>query len=171
MLLAICLALALTLDGTPAEGVGARESSMCELCGTWLLMDRVDRSASGEVVPEPTLGVDPLGILVYDRTGHVAMQLMKRARTPNTGTIPAQSSTGPNNSAAGDGYDAYFGTYEVDHKARTVTHVIQGGLAPADVGKRLTRSYICSGDELSLSFNTTNGGIPVRRTLRWQRKA
>jgi hypothetical protein len=169
MLSPFALALALTLSGTPTEGARAPASSTCDLCGTWLLVDRVDRTANGDVLPEPTLGADPLGILVYDRGGHVAVQLMKRVRTANGGAIAAGSPAGTNNSGAGDGYDAYFGTYEVDTSARTVTHVLQGGLAPTDVGKRLTRNYVLRGDELSLSFSTTNGGVTVTRTLRWRR--
>lgn len=149
----------------------ASGSPPCELCGTWILVDRIDRSANGEVVPEPSLGRDPLGILVYDRAGNVAVQLMKRNRVPNPGTVVRQASGSPDNSATGDGYDAYFGKYEVDRKKNTVTHSIEGGIAPADVGKVLTRTYALAGDELTLSFDTSNGGVTVRRTLRWRRAA
>jgi quercetin dioxygenase-like cupin family protein len=143
----------------------------CELCGTWTLVDRIDRRANGEVVPEPNLGQDPLGILVYDRAGNVAVQLMRRNRIPNRGSVVTQATGSPDNSGTEDGYDAYFGKYEVDHKDHTVTHSIEGGIAPTDVGKALTRTYARAGDELTLSFETSNGGASVRRTLRWRRVA
>jgi hypothetical protein len=74
-------------------------------------------------------------------------------------------------SAATGGYDAYFGKYEVDTKAHTVTHHLVGAIALADIGKSLTRSYEFVGGELRLSFETSNNGVPVRRTLRFRRAA
>jgi hypothetical protein len=38
------------------------------LPGTWQLTSRIDVTASGERRPEPSLGEDPLALLVHDRT-------------------------------------------------------------------------------------------------------
>ena len=164
------LAIVLVLAAAHAAG-GSAPISPCDLCGTWLLVERLDRTPAGEVVPEPNLGVDPLGLLVYDRSGTMAVQLMRRVRKPASGAAIPRASTGANNSGTDDGYDAYFGSYELDTKAGIVTHILQGALEPADVGKRLTRNYVLRGDELTLSFITKNGGTAVSRTLRWRRKA
>src|SRR4029453_4495152 len=51
------------------------------LPGTWRLVPPLDRNAAGEVVPEPSLGSDPLALLIYDRSGHFAVQFMKRDRS------------------------------------------------------------------------------------------
>jgi hypothetical protein len=145
------------------------QTSECQLCGTWVLLDRIDRTAAGQALDEPNLGADAIGIIVYDRAGNVSVQLMKRHRTDTTAAPQATQIT--NNSAATGGYDAYFGKYEVDTKAHTVTHHLIGAIALADIGKSLTRSYEFVGGELRLSFETTNNGVPVRRTLRFRRAA
>src|SRR5215813_4634706 len=46
------------------------------LVGTWQVVSRIDRDASGNVIPERSLGSDPLGYLIYDSKGHMAAQLM-----------------------------------------------------------------------------------------------
>jgi hypothetical protein len=149
--------------------VAHTQISECRLCGTWVLVDRIDRTAAGQVLDEPNLGADAIGIIIYDRAGNVSAQLMKRHRTDTTAT--PQATQGTNNSAATGGYDAYFGKYEVDVKAHTVTHHLVGAIVLADIGKSLTRGYEFVGGELRLSFETTNNGVPVRRTLRFRRAA
>jgi hypothetical protein len=160
------LLVAAVLAAPPAE-------ARCEVCGTWLLVDRLDRTPEGALVPEPSLGSDPVGVLVYDATGRVAVQLMKRDRSqgaaPPAPTAASAAQAGGNNSGASGGFDVYFGRYELDPVKHTVTHRLEGALAPTDVGKALVRSYRFEGPLLSLSFDTTGGGRPVRRTLRWRR--
>ncbi|WP_350227615.1 lipocalin-like domain-containing protein [Agromyces mangrovi Wang et al. 2018] len=51
-----------------------------DLIGTWRLHSRVDHVEDGSVVPEPSLGADPLGLLTYDRGGNFAAQFMRRDR-------------------------------------------------------------------------------------------
>jgi hypothetical protein len=68
------------------------------LPGTWQLQSRIDLTASGDRRVEPSLGDDPLALLIYDRNGHFAAQFMRRG-----------------------GYDAYFGTYTIDDEKGTVT--------------------------------------------------
>jgi hypothetical protein len=139
-----------------------------DLVGTWQLVSRVDRDAAGSVVPELSLGPDPTGYLIYDSAGHVAVQLMKSHRTgsPCEITAPAQG----NNLAQVGGYDAYFGRYEVDWSTGTVTHILEGALAPADVGRRLSRRFKVDGDTLTIQFEP--GGKEdkqIIRTLIWKR--
>ena len=90
-----------------AEGTGLSAT----LPGTWQLESRIDRTASGEVRSEPSLGEDPIALLIYDRSGHFAAQFMKRDRSV---PVPDGPSGAKNNSRAQAGYDAYFGTYTVD---------------------------------------------------------
>ena len=51
------------------------------LPGTWQLTSRIDVTASGERRPEPSLGEDPVALLIYDRSGHFAAQFMRRDRS------------------------------------------------------------------------------------------
>jgi hypothetical protein len=141
------------------------------LIGTWELVSRQDRNAAGELRPDPTLGADPLGLLIYDRGGHFAAQFMKRDRTPSSAeTMPIVSSA--NNTRARDGYDAYFGIYSVDDERGTVTQTLQAALSVENVGHVVTREMAAEGDVLTITLNTTSvQGEAVTRTLRWRRVA
>jgi hypothetical protein len=95
---------------------------------------------------------------------------MRRVRTGKTDSSTPQGPASSNNSAAIGGYDAYFGTYTVDLRARTVTHHLTAALGPADVGRSLTRQVTATNNELRLSFETAGStGKPVTRTLIWRR--
>ena len=144
-----------------------RHSFKCKLCGTWVLLERIDRNANGDVVSEPTLGQDPIGILIYDRAGNMSVQIMKRNRN-STAANESQISSNSNNIGAANGYVAYFGKYKIDFKQHTVTHLLEGSISDADVGKSVTRNFIFKGNELWLSFETINGSTAVKRTLRWR---
>lgn len=39
------------------------------LIGTWELTSRTDTAADGSVRVDPALGPDPVGLLIYDRSG------------------------------------------------------------------------------------------------------
>lgn len=145
-------------------------SLAARLVGTWELVAREDRTANGERRVDPSLGADPLGLLVYDRGGHFAAQFMKRDRSvvadgPATGVAA-------NNSRARGGYDAYFGTYVVNEDDGTVTQRLLAALSPENVGQTLTRAMEVVGDLLTIRLATTDaGGEPVTRILRWRRVA
>lgn len=138
------------------------------LVGTWELLSREDHDATGVRHVDPLLGANPIAWLVYDGAGHFAAQFMKRERTASP-TTPAAVG-GPNNTAARDGYDAYFGSYSVDDAAGTVTQRLLGALSPGNVGMTLTRAMVVEGDALTIRLETTSAaGVPVTRTLRWRR--
>ena len=137
------------------------------LPGTWRLLSRIDVSASGERRSEPSLGEDPIALLIYDRAGHFAAQFMRRDRSTLVADAPA---TGKNNSRAQGGYDAYFGTYTVDEQNGTVTQRLVGSLSQENVGMVLTRAMKVAGDSLVIKVGTTaSDGSAVTRTLTWRR--
>ena len=142
-----------------------------ELVGTWELVSRIDRTASGERRLEPLLGEDPVALLYYDQSGHFAAQFMRRNRALSSVPDTADSgSVATNNSRARGGYDAYFGTYTVDEARGTVTQRLLGALSPENVGQVLTRAMIVDGSALTITLDTTTaGGEPVVRCLTWKR--
>ena len=144
-----------------------------DLIGTWELVSRIDRTATGDLRPEPLLGDQPIALLYYDRSGHFAAQFMKRDRQVSTGEDagPGDStSAAPNNSRARGGYDAYFGTYTVDDARGTVTQRLLGALSPENVGQVLTRAMTVAGSTLTIQLETTTAAAePVTRTLTWRR--
>jgi hypothetical protein len=138
------------------------------LIGTWELLSREDRTTSGERRVDPLLGADPIALLIYDRSGHFAAQFMKRDRSSASDVAPIASA--PNNTAARDGYDAYFGEYTVDDVHGTVTQRLIGALSGQNVGHVLTRGMTVDRDELVIRLDTaTASGEPIVRTLKWRR--
>jgi Lipocalin-like domain len=134
------------------------------LIGSWRLESRIDRARDGRELVEPTLGRDPISLLIYDSAGNVSVQLMSRNRSAPLGQ--PSSTIDPNNSAAVGGYDAYFGKYVVDWANGTVTHILQAALNPQDVGRTYTRHFRVDGDTLTLFYDAREAnGTPVTRTL------
>jgi len=94
--------------------ISAAQSNMSDFVGTWFLQSIEAKSASGKWVPFEQLGSDPVGILTYDKAGNMAVQIVRQDRS-----IPDPENAVP---AIVNGYDAYFGTYEIDDEAKTITH-------------------------------------------------
>jgi Lipocalin-like domain len=91
------------------------------LLGTWRLVGF--QSDSFTVAAR---GARPTGLLIYDATGHMAVQIQpdrRRASWPQS-----QAPTPEQALDAVRGYTAYFGTYSVDERAHTITHHRDGAL-------------------------------------------
>jgi len=138
-----------------------------DLIGTWRLLSRIDRDASGKPVDEPTLGADPRALLFFDGAGNFAAQFMKRDRSV---PVAAAVSTAQNNTTPIGGYDAYFGTYEVDETSGDVfTHLV-GALSPGHVGATMVRNMTVEDGKLVIRLTTTAADdAVVHRTLTWER--
>lgn len=138
------------------------------LPGTWELLSRTDVNDAGEPRSEPSLGSDPIALLIYDRSGHFAAQFMKRDRAVTS--VFDTPAAGSNNTRAQGGYDAYFGTYAIDDTIGTVTQRLVGALSAESVGLEITREMKVDGDHLVIGLRTTSiTGEPVTRTLTWKR--
>ena len=78
---------------------------------------------------------DPRGIIIYDPSGHMAVQIMPGRH--EQATAPAST------------FICYFGTWSIDENARTVTHHREGDLR-ADGEIDAVRQYEFVGDRLIL---------------------
>jgi hypothetical protein len=138
-----------------------------DLIGTWSLLSRIDRDASGRPVDEPTLGSDPLALLFFDGAGNFGAQFMKRNRSE---TVAAPVLARQNNTTAIGGYDAYFGTYEVDEASGDVRTHLVGSLSPNHVGATMMRNMKVEEGKLVIRLTTTTADDKlVHRTLTWER--
>ncbi len=107
---------------------GAKE----KLIGAWHLMHIDAPGPDGKSMPIP----QPQGMLVYTRDGHMSVQLMY-----------PKSSNSLSNEYVQDGYEASFGSYDVDEATHTLTHHVQGSVTrDLLVGKDLPRIYQFTGD-------------------------
>src|ERR1700760_952273 len=83
--LALLLALGLPLVDAPAASAQKAPTSgssvRAHLVGSWRLVSRQSRRTDGKLEPDPGLSTVPLGILIYDESGHVAAQLSRRDRS------------------------------------------------------------------------------------------
>ena len=82
------------------------------ILGIWWLLSREDWTKDGQQRVDPILGSDPIAILAYAKD-HFSAQFMKRSRT---GSDIQPNQPGKNNTSAMGGYDAYFGTYQINEK-------------------------------------------------------
>jgi hypothetical protein len=95
--------------------------------------------------PRPGRGANPKGIIVYDPSGHMAVHVAPDRAKPRAGKEPTPEEA---REALKDSI-AYFGTYTIDERARTVTHHRHASIQPGDAGD-LVRGYEFVGDRLIL---------------------
>ena len=116
------LAHAQSLAGKrPAPG-----SDKERLIGAWHLVSMEDPDADGKMHRI----TDRKGMLIYTSDGHMSVQLM----------LP-ESQSRVSNDYVLNGYEASFGSYDVDEAAHTVTHHVQGSITHGLVGQDLPRAY------------------------------
>ena len=78
----------------------------------------------------------PRGMLIYTRDGHMSVQLMY-----------PKSANAQSNEYVQDGYEASFGSYDVNEATHTLTHHVQGSITrDLLVGKDLPRIYQLTAD-------------------------
>jgi hypothetical protein len=111
--------------------------------GTWILQVIEQKNEAGNWTESDLLGPHPLGILIYDEHGNMAAQLVRRDRSiPDPEGSPAELV---------HGYVAYFGTYEVDSTAGTVTHHRSAHVNPELGHLTVARYFRFEGDTLVLT--------------------
>ncbi len=90
-------------------------------------------------------GVNPKGIIIYQPSGHMAVQVVPDKPREKAGQEPTPEES---RNALADCI-AYFGTFSVDERAQTVTHHRQGSVQPSDTGD-IVRGFSFEGNRLTL---------------------
>jgi hypothetical protein len=111
--------------------------------GAWRLAWLEEPDADGKIHR-----ADCTGLLVYTRDGHMSVQVMYG--NPQTG-----GQGGPVQYAEG-GYEASFGTYQVEESAHTVTFHVEGAMVRGLIGKDLSRTFELSGNQLIVKSSNPN---------------
>jgi hypothetical protein len=126
--LAAVVAIAgLTQARSANEQAGSRDSAREKLIGAWHLAHIEAPGPDGKLIPI----VQPKGMLIYTRDGHMSVQLMY-----------PKSANAQSNEYVQDGYEASFGSYDVDEATHTLTHHVQGSVTrDLLVGRDLPRVY------------------------------
>jgi hypothetical protein len=161
-------AVAVLAVARPETQGAARAGAAARLDGTWTLVSY----ESSDTESQQYRGTKPIGLLYYDRTGHMAVQISpdrqrRRFTGPQAGVFTGPQPTPEEALDAVSGYAAYFGTYTVDERAQTVTHKRIGNINPGGLGDFVRRYEFLTDDRVAL--------VPQERTdlravrLTWER--
>jgi len=158
----LVLSLAFVLPAALAAETAA--SLQKKFAGSWKLI-----SIEG---PNPAGYGKPFGIIMYDNTGHMSVQIVRgdRPAFPN-GLAKA---TEKEKADALNTYTAYYGTYTFEPENGIVIHHLEGSLTPGQIGQDNIRYFELNGDRLTLSVaNDGKGGRLARkdttRHLTWEK--
>ena len=145
-------------------------SDTARFLGTWQLLESYSERAAGRL-PFP-LGAKVIGSINYDCAGNMAAQLMGEDRPPFKSRDPREISDAEYREAF-QTYTAYFGTFDVNPAARTVTHHVLGATVPNWPGNDQLRFYELQDDRLILRTPPMRGndGEKSVHTLVWQKVA
>ena len=171
VMLATCLGAVTSGAPQPPPTLTAKQ-----LVGVWDLVSYEDHRPDGEVLRP--WGQHPSGVLTYSPSGRMAVQFMRDPRPTfaigrawgrdNQNLLPTASAAEIRDAYAG--YYAYFGTYDVDERARAVTHHITSSLRSHEVGTDNVRPFELAGDRLVLRFAVTADDGEMRtRIIVWRR--
>src|SRR5580693_3511564 len=140
------------------------------LVGVWSLVAYTEEK-EGQKSTNP-LGPKPVGFLIYTPDGFVSAQLMKPGRSAFQSRDWHQG-TPEEYVESGNGYIAYFCSYDVDETNETVTHIPAVALLPNLIQKRQLRALTLNGDRLTLRTSSAADveGALVTSHLEWQRIA
>jgi hypothetical protein len=143
----ICvLIIALFVFPSLCNAIDSKEA----VVGTWKLIS-IER-VIGENISRPDywMGSNPTGVIIYDSTGYMSVQLMRDSR-PNFESGDRWITSSEEKKVAFEGYYAYFGTYEVNEKEGFVLHHVQGSLWPNEVGVTYKRMFKISRNRIMLT--------------------
>ena len=132
---------------------------MNRFIGAWRLVSFEEETSDGEIVYP--YGENPIGSLIYDSSGRMSVQIMRRDREPFSSS-EWETTTAEEIKDAVEGFTAFFGSFEVDAANKTVIHRVEGHVLPGSVGKTLRREFEFTGDLLILKPS------PNRRVV-WER--
>lgn len=126
VLIGTCVLVA-TMTAASVAGRQARPAADRDrFVGAWRLAWMEDVDADGTT----TRTTDRKGSLMYTRDGRMSVQIQ----------FPESQSSVTNDYVL-RGYEASFGTYEVDEEAQTTTRHVEGSVTRGLVGQSLTRAY------------------------------
>jgi hypothetical protein len=118
------------------------------LVGAWQLVSAETHQANGDSAP--AFGDRATGLLVYDRSGQMSLQIA--GERPPAGSVEIYQALTPQERMVYlDNYYAYFGAYEVDEVAHSVIHRVRASLRPNETGISYHRKFTIEGDRLTLA--------------------
>jgi hypothetical protein len=140
--LAVAVLLSVVSMPMSSEGRLRNESMRDQFVGAWRLKSLEEPDANGKIQK-----ADCSGLLVFTEDGHMSVQLMCRNSREAGNATPSKYAQG--------GYEASFGTYEIEN-TQTFTFHVEGALVRTLVGNDLKRAYELSGKHLIVKSSDSN---------------
>ncbi|MCO5184694.1 MAG: lipocalin-like domain-containing protein [Anaerolineae bacterium] len=138
-----------------------------DVVGCWRLQTCTFQAADNTI--SYPFGAQPDGLLIYAANGWMSVQIM-RVNRPNFASGIQLGGTDAEIRVAFEGYNAYFGRYEVDVSAGIITHHAVGNLYPNGIATVRRRFFRLSGDTLTLTTPSMHLGRDAAvGTLIWRR--
>jgi hypothetical protein len=155
------------------ESLAKSFASRQQLIGAWQLVSVHIIGPNGATI-DPFYNAEPSGILVYDPSGWMSVQIAGQVR-PSMETPNARSG-GPHDpeiaqleAAVLDTYYAYSATWEYDQATSTVTHHVKSSLYPGEVGMSYSQVVSLEGGKLIFTVRReAPGGETVQKKI-WKR--
>jgi Lipocalin-like domain len=171
-LLVTGLAASLARSATP-EHVAAAKLTKETIIGAWRLVG-IDYSGPNGSLVDPFFGPNPQGIIIYDRSGWMSVQIVTanrpaiaRPASRTSGVVTADDAKLA--AQAFDTYYAYFGSWEFDAVNSVITHHLKASLLPYETGVEYRREVTFDGLHLKLIVRSQQNGEMRLRTLVWAR--
>jgi hypothetical protein len=143
------------------------------IIGAWRLVG-IDFSGPNGSLTDPVFGPNPQGIIIYDSSGWMSVQIV----TANRPTIPKPASRTSSvlstdeamlAAQAFNTYYAYFGSWEFDAVESAITHHLRASLLPYETGVEYRPEVTFDGIHLKLIVRSQQNGETRQRTLVWAR--
>jgi hypothetical protein len=134
------------------------------IIGTWKLIS-FELKSNGNI--SHPLGENPLGFLIYGETGHMAVMMSKKDRSPLSSediiNIPEEEKSG-----LADGFIGYSGKYKIlDNK---LVHYVEISFIPNWMGRPLERFYQFYKGNLILKTPAEDiNGVEFISTIIWEK--
>lgn len=132
--LGILLLIAPVMAQSGTDKLSSTGGMQGRFVGAWRLAWLEEPDANGKLHK-----ADCTGLLVYTPDSHMSVQVLYRMPKADDKAAPVQYAQG--------GYEASFGTYQVDDD-HTFTFHVEGALVRTLIGKDLIRVYEFSGNQM-----------------------
>jgi hypothetical protein len=134
-----------------------------DLVGTWQYTVNETTNKDGSTVD--TYGKIPKGLVMFDAGGHFSLFIAKSdpAKFASNNRLHG---TSEEYKAAVYNAIAYYGTYKVDQKTKTLSWTIEASTFPNWYGVTQTRQFSVNGDELRFTNKAGSSGGSVLAVLK-----
>lgn len=148
----------------PGDAIAQQKSLRDQLIGAWSILISDNVLADG--TRAPTYSPNPNGIVIFDASGHYALELA-RSNNPKFASNNRSQGTAAENQAVVRGSLAHFGTFSVDEASHTLIFRIESSSFPNWERTEQKRPFTIDGDDLKWLTPVASGGGSVE--LYWKR--